>query len=265
MGNQKNSLEATCASEVCNYRGKGVCSFKQGDYCPMYTERKVDEEPKKDVPEEAKLKQENAGSESKMPALNREKVTVFATLDADMLKAINEAGAAHGHMMVRLEERVIDDFIAAKTAPTPEQREVKDVETFIKDDNNRAKAESDAKKLYSFLTKDPIEQFAGKRFTRKDVVKRTNLSNSNALAELAMLAAFGFIRYTGGKMEEFEFEFRPEAIHATVRRQVLAMMTETAKDFVRYKALIEQDPNLNKKQRDHEIAALKAEFRKLLG
>lgn len=208
---------------------------------------------------------ENAGSESKMPALNREKVTVFATLDADMLKAINEAGAAHGHMMVRLEERVIDDFIAAKTAPTPEQREVKDVETFIKDDNNRAKAESDAKKLYSFLTKDPIEQFAGKRFTRKDILKRTNLSNKGALAEIAMLAAFGFIRYTGGKMEEFEFEFRPEAIHATVRRQVLAMMTETAKDFVRYKALIEQDPNLNKKQRDHEIAALKAEFRKLLG
>ena len=265
MDNQKDSLEATCASEVCAYRGKGVCSFKGGENCPMYVECKTGDKKEDAVPEEAKPKQENAGSESKMPALNREKVTVFATLDADMLKAINEAGAAHGHMMVRLEERVIDDFIAAKTAPTPEQREVKDVETFIKDDNNRAKAESDAKKLYSFLTKDPIEQFAGKRFTRKDVVKRTNLSNSNALAELAMLAAFGFIRYTGGKMEEFEFEFRPEAIHATVRRQVLAMMTETAKDFVRYKALIEQDSNLNKKQRDREIAALKAEFRKLLG
>jgi len=210
-----------------------------------------------------------SGSEAKTAAapleLNREKITVFATLDADMLKAINEAGAAHGHMMVRLEERVIDDFIAAKTAPTPEQREVKDVETFIKDENNRAKAESDAKKLYSLLTDAPIEEFAGKRFTRKDIVKRTNLSNSNALAELAMLAAFGFIRYTGGKIEEFEFEFNTASIHATVRRQVLAMMTETAKDFVRYKALIEQDKTLNKKQRDHEIAALKAEFRKLLG
>lgn len=264
MGNQKNSLEATCASEVCNYRGKDVCSFKQGEYCPMYTERKADEELKKDATEEAKPKQENAGSEVKVPALTREKVTIFATLDEDMLKAINEAGATYGNTMVRLEERVIDDFIAAKTAPSPEKQEVNELERFIRDDNNRAKAESDAKKLYSLLTQDPIEKFAGKRFTRKDIVKRTTLSNSGALAELAMLAAFGFVRYTGGKMEEFEFEFRPEQIHATVRRQVLAMMTEVAKDYTRYKALIEQDKTLNKKQRDHEIAALKAEFRKLL-
>ena len=214
--------------------------------------------------QEKKSVVENAGAEKSVLALNREKVTVFATLDEEMLKAINEAGAAHGHMLVRLEERVIDDFIAAKSAPTPEQQEVKTVEKFISDDNNRAKAESDAKKLYSFLTKDPIELFEGKRFSRKDIVKRTNLSNSHALAELSMLAAFGFIRYTGGKYEEFEFEFRPDQIHATVRRQAMAMMTETAKDFARYKALIEQDPSLNKEQRKHEISNLKAEFRKLL-
>ena len=206
----------------------------------------------------------NAESEIKVPALTREKVTIFATLDEDMLKAINEAGATYGNTMVRLEERVIDDFIAAKTAPSPEKQEVNEVERFIRDDNNRAKAESDAKKLYSLLTQDPIEEFAGKRFTRKDIVKRTTLSNSGAMAMLAMLSAFGYVRYTGGKTEEFEFEFRPETIHATVRRQVMAMMTEVAKDFVRYKALIEQDASLNKKQRDHEIAALKAEFRKLL-
>ncbi len=34
-----NKLENSCGSEVCAYRGKGrgVCSFKQGDFCPMYT------------------------------------------------------------------------------------------------------------------------------------------------------------------------------------------------------------------------------------
>lgn len=196
--------------------------------------------------------------------MTKECVTVFATVDDRMLKAINEAGTQLGHMLVRLDERVIDDFIAAKSAPTPEQREVNSVKEFISDDNNRAKAESDAKKLYSFLTKDPIEKFSGKKFTRRDIVQHTNLSNKGALAMLSMLNAFGLVRYTGGKIEEFEFEFRPEAIHATVRRQALAMMTETAKDFVRYRALIEQDKTLNKKQRDHEIAALKAEFRKLL-
>ena len=29
-------LEETCASEVCRYRGNGVCTFKKGEYCPMY-------------------------------------------------------------------------------------------------------------------------------------------------------------------------------------------------------------------------------------
>lgn len=35
---KKRTLEATCASEVCAYRGKGVCNFVEGeDFCPMYT------------------------------------------------------------------------------------------------------------------------------------------------------------------------------------------------------------------------------------
>jgi hypothetical protein len=29
-------LEETCASEVCRYRGNGVCTFRKGEYCPMY-------------------------------------------------------------------------------------------------------------------------------------------------------------------------------------------------------------------------------------
>ncbi len=198
------------------------------------------------------------------PKLTRDKITVFATLDEEMKKAIDAAATEHGHILVRLEEKVIDDFLAAKNAPTPEQTEVKSVEDFIKDENNRAKAESDAKKLYSLLTKDSIEEFEGKRFTRRDVVKRTNLSNSNAVAELTMLEAFGFIKYTGGKMEEFEFQFHVDEIHRTVRRQAMAMMTEAAKDFVRYKALLEQDTSLTKEQRRAEVASLKAEIRRLL-
>lgn len=36
-------LEQSCASEVCAYRGKGVCKFKIGEYCPMYTKKQTDE------------------------------------------------------------------------------------------------------------------------------------------------------------------------------------------------------------------------------
>lgn len=35
---EKNGLlEDSCASEECAYRGKGVCTFITGQYCPLYT------------------------------------------------------------------------------------------------------------------------------------------------------------------------------------------------------------------------------------
>lgn len=38
--NHKKSLEATCDSTTCAYRGKGICDFKEGEFCPMYKSKK---------------------------------------------------------------------------------------------------------------------------------------------------------------------------------------------------------------------------------
>ena len=35
-----NKLEMTCASETCAYRGKGICQFVEGEFCPMYIRKK---------------------------------------------------------------------------------------------------------------------------------------------------------------------------------------------------------------------------------
>lgn len=35
-----NLLEEICESEVCTYKGKGVCTYKRQDYCPMFTPKK---------------------------------------------------------------------------------------------------------------------------------------------------------------------------------------------------------------------------------
>lgn len=32
-------LEATCGSETCAYRGKGVCHYKANQFCPMYVKK----------------------------------------------------------------------------------------------------------------------------------------------------------------------------------------------------------------------------------
>ena len=33
---EKRRLEETCASDICAYRGHGVCDFTEGMFCPMY-------------------------------------------------------------------------------------------------------------------------------------------------------------------------------------------------------------------------------------
>lgn len=40
--NGKRRLEETCGSKMCGYRGKGVCDFVEGMYCPMYLEKEED-------------------------------------------------------------------------------------------------------------------------------------------------------------------------------------------------------------------------------
>lgn len=196
--------------------------------------------------------------------LTRDHITVFATIDPDMEKAITASAAERGHVIVRLEDKIIDDFLAARSAPTPEQTEVKQVSDFINDKNNKALAEDRAKSLYTALTREPIENHPGLNFKFAQVVKRTNLSWGKARAVLEMLEAFGFVEWLDVEKKEFVFSFEAAAIHRTVRRQALAMMTETAKDFVRYKALLENDESLTKEQRKAEVSALKAEFRRLL-
>lgn len=36
---EPDELESTCASEVCAYRGKGICHYKAGQFCPMYVKK----------------------------------------------------------------------------------------------------------------------------------------------------------------------------------------------------------------------------------
>lgn len=38
---ESKKLEETCDSNVCAYKGKGVCSFVEGQYCPMYTKKET--------------------------------------------------------------------------------------------------------------------------------------------------------------------------------------------------------------------------------
>lgn len=33
-------LEETCDSKTCAYRGTGVCTYEEGQYCPMYIKKK---------------------------------------------------------------------------------------------------------------------------------------------------------------------------------------------------------------------------------
>lgn len=36
---EPGELEATCGSETCAYRGKGICHYKANQFCPMYVKK----------------------------------------------------------------------------------------------------------------------------------------------------------------------------------------------------------------------------------
>ena len=36
---EPDELEATCGSETCAYRGKGICHYKANQFCPMYVKK----------------------------------------------------------------------------------------------------------------------------------------------------------------------------------------------------------------------------------
>lgn len=201
----------------------------------------------------ANAQKQDAGAQS----FDKNKVLVFATLDEAVQSEIEKLADAKGLILVRLEPRVIDDFADAQKAPTPEQSEVGAVERFVNNEANRSKAVADAKKLFTCLTKKGFEKAGGMRFTRKDVVKHTTLSHKAAAAELALLETFGLIQFTGGKIDEFEFHFDSVVIQGTIRREILALIAETAKDVVRYKATLKVDPNLTDEQRTQEVEDLR--------
>lgn len=231
-------------------------------------------EPAKRAVKASARKKEKASSEAQKTAHKEENapvvgenVLIYATRNEGMLKALNEAAAANGITeCVRLEGKVIDDYLAANVAPTPAQSEVMKMEEFVSNDNNRIGAEEDAKRLWGFLTNnEPIENCTPERkFNRPMVVKRTTLSNNGARNVLNLLFTFGFIQFTGGKNEEFYFNISDESRTATVRRQAIGMMSEAAKDFVRYRSLLFANPSLTAEQRIKEIDSLKNEFLKML-
>lgn len=37
---QPRLLEETCASNTCGYRGTGVCTYEEGQFCPSYVKKK---------------------------------------------------------------------------------------------------------------------------------------------------------------------------------------------------------------------------------
>lgn len=161
---------------------------------------------------------------NKMENKTEKDFLIFAAMDEEVIKEIGEVGKAHGKAVVRLEDKVLSDYLKRLES---EGTKPKTTEEFVRNEQNIALARQRALELWEILSyhSDPAEA-KGQILTKSAVVRNSNLSNKQAQELLDLLKAFGFINYTKGSYE-FEFIFDDKARNDSVTKELMDVLYST--------------------------------------
>ena len=189
------------------------------------------------------------------PALHpHQSVLLIACLNPVVAKASIDSAIENGVEVVILEDRVILDYLENKNS----KGKVKSIGDFLNDTSNRLHAEEQCAKLWAILTGGrPIEDADEVVFTRTEVVKKTNLSHSNADKVFQLLRAFGMLEFVKGT-HEFRLHFNKNLCHRTIQMEVSSVCSIMNNDILRFKASINSDTSLS----DEQKAVMLEELRK---
>ena len=184
-------------------------------------------------------------------------VLIMACLQPDVAAKATEAAKENGVEVVILEDRVIHDYLSVRDKENKEKRSLED---FLNDTSNRLHAEDQAVKLWEILTGgDAIENASKRIFTRTEVVRKTNLSHSNADKIFQLLRAFGLLQFTKGTYE-FTLNFNKGKRCETIRTEVLSMCEVMSNDILRYRAAIETNEDLTDERKKELLNDLKSKL-----
>lgn len=191
--------------------------------------------------------------------MEENKVLILACKDSDVFNAAKEAAEKKGIEVVRLEDKVITDYLSSKQNSTT-------IEDLVNDPMNRAKAENFRKMLWDMLTRGTnitLDKSSETKFTEKDVVKRTTLTHKKAKQLFALLSTFGLITYTKGNYE-FVINFNKTDCQKAIRDEVLNLSKNVHDGIVRYKSSIFCDGDLKEEEKNKLMDEIKDSVLKYL-
>lgn len=223
-------------------------------------EAKQNAKPQKSQKKTAKKAVEVAAAKdsgAKEPLKPEQLVMIYACLNPDVDKTVLDACQKSGVEIVRLEDRVIADYLASKQAVTERDKEAERMRQFLQSESNRQYAEQQGVRLYTIVTGETdVSKSEWREITEMEVCKNTTLSHSQAHRLFDLLRAFGILEFTG--VRKFKLHFTNERRHKTILQEVEAVSKIVKSDIMRLRNSLSVDSELSAEKREEYEKAIRA-------
>lgn len=171
-------------------------------------------------------------------------IIVFASVDDAVVKSIEELGKQQGKHLVRLDDKVIADYL--KGTEKSENGGEKTVDAFLKNSKNKEEAEMKAVELYNLITHNgDILKANEKVFKKSDITRKTNLTHKTLGELLTLFSLFGLIEYKRGDYE-FSFVFSDEIRKSSALADITNTTTMLNQNIIRYISQFSDEEKQNK-------------------
>lgn len=183
--------------------------------------------------------------ENKTEKQTTDDILIYGATNKKVIEAVEALSKQEGIELVRLEDRVLTDYLNSKNKAENEPKAVT-VEEFINNPENRKAAEEKAFYLWNILTMNAKTDLAMNRiFSKSEVVQKTTLSNKKLGELLDTLQLFGLVVFTKGNYE-FKFIFGEELQKAEAYADIVDVTSTLNVEITRYLSLQKTDEEKQK-------------------
>lgn len=204
--------------------------------------------------EKTKVQQDSGAKEPLKP---EQTVMIYACKHPEVDKVVANACASANVEMVRLEDRVITDYLASKQAVTERDKEAERMRQFLQSESNRQFAEQQGVRLFTVVTGETdVAKSEEIEITENEVCHKTTLSHSKAHRLFDLLRAFGILEFTG--IRKFKLHFTNERRHKTILQEVEAVSKIVKSDIMRLRNSLSADSELSAEKREEYEKAIRA-------
>jgi hypothetical protein len=204
--------------------------------------------------EETKVQQ---GSGTNEPLNPEQTVMIYACKHPEVDQAVVSACKAANVELVRLEDRVITDYLASKQAVTEREKEADRMQKFLQDESNRQFAEQQGVRLFTIVTGETdVAKSEEIEITENEVCHKTTLSHKQAHRLFDVLRAFGILEFTG--IRKFKLHFSAERRHKTILAEVEAVSKILKSDIMRLRNSLSAEDSISVETREQYEQAIRA-------